>query len=138
MAVVMRQAHHDQQLCRYHNRNVKETSFNVGDLVLRRIQKTDSMLKLSAPWEGPIIKVISPSTHRLQWGDGKAYQTLGTWSIYDDSTSKIVFITTMYFLSFVPFFRLKNSSNSHLLCPEPYLLPSHVTNPPPRHARGLG
>jgi hypothetical protein len=33
----MRQGRHDQQLRRYHDRNVKETSFNVDDLVLRRI-----------------------------------------------------------------------------------------------------
>jgi hypothetical protein len=37
VTAVMRQAHHDQQLRRYHDRNVKECSFNVGDLVLRRI-----------------------------------------------------------------------------------------------------
>jgi hypothetical protein len=37
MAAVMRQAHHDQQLRWYHDHNVKETSFNVGDLVLRHI-----------------------------------------------------------------------------------------------------
>jgi hypothetical protein len=68
LAAVMRQAHHDQQLRRYHDRNIRETSFNVGDLVLRRIQKTDGMHKLSAPWEGPFIvmEVISSSTHRLQ------------------------------------------------------------------------
>jgi hypothetical protein len=73
LTAVMRQARHDQQLRRYHDRNVKETSFNVGDLVLRRIQKTDGMHKLSAPWEGPFIvtEVISPSTYRLQWGDGQ-------------------------------------------------------------------
>jgi hypothetical protein len=67
----MRQALQDQQLRRYHDRNVKETSFNVGDLVPRRIQKTDGMHKLSAPWEGPFIttEVVSPSTCRLQWGD---------------------------------------------------------------------
>jgi hypothetical protein len=69
----MRQARHDQQLHRYHDRNVKETVFNVGDLVLRRIQKTDDMHKLSAPWDGPFIvtKVISPSTYRLLWGNGQ-------------------------------------------------------------------
>jgi hypothetical protein len=55
MAAVTRQDRHDQQLRRYHDRNVKETSFNVGDLVLRHIQKTDVMHKLSAPWEGPFI-----------------------------------------------------------------------------------
>jgi hypothetical protein len=70
---VMRQARHGQQLRRYHDRNVKETSFNVGNLVLRRIQKTDGMHKLSAPCEGPFIvtEVISSSTYRLQWGDGQ-------------------------------------------------------------------
>jgi hypothetical protein len=69
----MRQTHHDQQLRCYHDHNVRETYFNVGDLILRRIQKTDDMHKLSAPWEGPFIvtKVISPSTYRLQWGDGQ-------------------------------------------------------------------
>jgi hypothetical protein len=73
LATVMRQARHDQQLRRYHDRNIKETSFNVGDLVLRCIQKIDVMHKLSAPWEGPFIvtEVISPSTYRLQWGDGQ-------------------------------------------------------------------
>jgi hypothetical protein len=67
LAAVMRQAHHDQQLRRYHDHNVKETSFSIGDLVLRCIQKTDGMHKLSAPWEGPFIitEVISPSTYHL-------------------------------------------------------------------------
>jgi hypothetical protein len=71
LAAVMRQARHDQQLRRYHNRNVKETSFNVGNLVLRHIQKTNGIHKLSAPWEGPFIvtEVINSSTYRLQWGD---------------------------------------------------------------------
>jgi hypothetical protein len=73
LAAVMRQDRHEQQLRRYHDHNVKETSFNIGDLILRRIQKTDGMHKLSAPWEGPFIvtEVISPSTLRLQWGDGQ-------------------------------------------------------------------
>jgi hypothetical protein len=55
LSTVMRQARHNQQLCRYHYRNLRETSFNVGDLVLRRIQKTDGMHKLSTLWEGPFI-----------------------------------------------------------------------------------
>jgi hypothetical protein len=39
----------------------------VGDLVLRRIQTTKGMHKLSAPWEGPFIvmEVISLLTYRL-------------------------------------------------------------------------
>jgi hypothetical protein len=37
----------------YHDRNVKERSFNVGDLILRRIQNTEGLHELSSPWEGP-------------------------------------------------------------------------------------
>ena len=36
-------------LRRYYNRNVKGRSFDVGDLVLRRKQKTDGLHKLSSP-----------------------------------------------------------------------------------------
>ena len=57
---------------RYHDRNVKERSFNVGDLVLRRIQNTDGLHKLSSPWEGPfsISKVTGPGSYRLQTLEG--------------------------------------------------------------------
>jgi hypothetical protein len=46
---------------------VRERSFNVGDLVLHRIQTTKGMQKLSTPCEGPFIvmEVISLSTYRL-------------------------------------------------------------------------
>jgi hypothetical protein len=46
---------------------MQERSFNVGDLVLRRIQTTKGMHKLSTPREGPFImvEVVSPSTYRL-------------------------------------------------------------------------
>jgi hypothetical protein len=73
MAALMRHTRHEQQLRRYHDRNVREQSFNVGDLVLRHIQTTKGMHKLSAPWEGPFIvmEVVSPSTYRLQWADGQ-------------------------------------------------------------------
>jgi hypothetical protein len=52
---------------RYHDRNVKERSFNVGDLVLRRIQNTEGLHKLSSPWEGPftVAKVTRPGSYRL-------------------------------------------------------------------------
>jgi hypothetical protein len=94
MADVMRQARHDQQLCRYHDRNVKETSFNIGDLVLRRIQKTDGMHKLSAPGKGPSSSLKSSAHPHIASNGvtGKAYQTLGMWSIYDDSTRRIVLL----------------------------------------------
>jgi hypothetical protein len=53
VAALMRHTHHKQQLRRYHDRNVREHSFNIDNLVLRCIQNTKDMHKLSAPWEGP-------------------------------------------------------------------------------------
>jgi hypothetical protein len=67
VAALMRHTRYEQQLQRYHDRNVREWSFNMGDLVLRRIQSTKGMHKLSGPWEGPFIvmEVVSPSTYCL-------------------------------------------------------------------------
>jgi hypothetical protein len=67
------------QLARYlegirrYDRNVKERSFNVGDLVLRRIQNTEGVHKLSSPWEGPFIvaKVTGLGSYRLQTLEGE-------------------------------------------------------------------
>jgi hypothetical protein len=58
---------------RYHDRNVKECSFNVGDLVLRRIQNTEGLHKLSSPWEGPftVVKVTGQGSYRLQTLEGE-------------------------------------------------------------------
>ncbi|XP_066341956.1 uncharacterized protein [Miscanthus floridulus] len=45
---------------RYYNRNVNDRFFVVGDLVLRKKQKTDGMHKLSLPWEGLfIVKAVT-------------------------------------------------------------------------------
>jgi hypothetical protein len=73
VAALMRHTRYEQQLRCYHDRNMRERTFNVGDVVLRRIQSTKGMHKLFAPWEGPFIvmEVVSPSTYRLQWADGQ-------------------------------------------------------------------
>lgn len=54
-------------LRRYHHRNVKERSFNVGDVVLKRIQDTSGLHKFNLQWEGPytISKVTGPGSYRL-------------------------------------------------------------------------
>jgi len=54
-------------LQRYYNRNVKGRSFTVGDLVLRRQQKTEGLHKLSSPWEGPYVvkEVTRPGSYHL-------------------------------------------------------------------------
>ena len=48
-------ARYEQQLRRYHDRNIQERDFNVGGLVLRRIQSTTGAHKLSSLWEGPFV-----------------------------------------------------------------------------------
>jgi hypothetical protein len=60
---------------------VREQSFNIGDLVLRCIQDTKGMHKLSTPWEGPFIvqEVIGPATYHLQWADGRGVPNV--WNI---------------------------------------------------------
>jgi hypothetical protein len=66
---------------RYHDRNVKERSFNVGDLVLHRIQNTEGLHKLSSPWEGPfsISKVTGRGSYRLQTLEGD--NVSNSWNI---------------------------------------------------------
>jgi hypothetical protein len=56
----------------YHDRNVRERSFNVGDLVLRRIQNTKGLHKLSSPEEGPftVAKVTRLGSYCLQTLEG--------------------------------------------------------------------
>ena len=55
-----------EDLRRYYNRNVKGRSFTIGDLVLRRKQKTEGLHKLSSPWEGPYVvkEVTRPGSYR--------------------------------------------------------------------------
>ena len=59
-------------LQRYYNRNIKGRSFAVGDLVLRRKQKTEGIHKLSSHWEWPYIvkEVTQLGSYRLCDLDG--------------------------------------------------------------------
>ena len=56
-----------QGLRRFHDKSTKEVKFQIGNTVLRRIQKTDGRHKLLSPWEGPfkIAKVLRPGTYEL-------------------------------------------------------------------------
>ena len=46
---------YQQDLRRYHSRQVKSKTFQEGDLVLRLIQDQTDAHKLSPPWEGPFV-----------------------------------------------------------------------------------
>jgi hypothetical protein len=71
-AALVQSARYLKGIRRYHDRNVKERSFNIGDLILRRIQNTEGLHKLSSPWEGPftVAKVTGPGSYRLQTLEG--------------------------------------------------------------------
>jgi hypothetical protein len=72
-AALVQSARYLEGIRRYHDHNVKERSFNVGDLIPRRIQNTEGLHKLSSPWEGPftVAKVTRPSSYRLQMLEGE-------------------------------------------------------------------
>jgi hypothetical protein len=80
-AALVQSARYLEGIRRYHDRNVKERSFNVGDLVLRRIQNTEGLHKLSSPWEGPftVAKVTGPGSYRLQTLEGEDINN--SWNI---------------------------------------------------------
>jgi hypothetical protein len=54
-AALVQSARYLEGIRRYHDRNIKECSFNVGDLVLRLIKNTEGLHKLRSPWEGPFV-----------------------------------------------------------------------------------
>ena len=68
---VVRAAHNQQALRRYHSRKVHARSFEEGDLVLRRIQSARNSNKLTPKWEGPyrVIRVTRPGAVRLETED---------------------------------------------------------------------
>ena len=72
---------YQQTLRRYHERKIRGTILEVGDLVLRRTQSTKEKHKLSQPWEGPytVTEVIRPSTYRLEDNNGNVLTN--TWNI---------------------------------------------------------
>ena len=61
LLALSRSAVYQQDLRRYHSQKVKPRVFREGDLVLRLIQRTTGMHKLSSPWEGPFI--VSKALH---------------------------------------------------------------------------
>jgi hypothetical protein len=64
---VIQSARYQQTLRRYHDKAVRQRSFSVGDLVLRRILTGEGQPKFSPSWEGPFIvaEVTRPGSYRL-------------------------------------------------------------------------
>jgi hypothetical protein len=79
--VLLRSVKYQQALRRYHERNMRSHEFHIGDLVLRRVQRTKDRHKLSPPWEGPfiILEVLRPGTYKIQYEDGRV--VTNAWNI---------------------------------------------------------
>jgi hypothetical protein len=52
---LVQSARYLQGVRRYHNRNVQERSFNIGDLALHLIHDEIGLRNLNSRWEGPFI-----------------------------------------------------------------------------------
>ena len=70
---LLRSTRYLQSMRRYHDCNIQERSFSVGDMVLRRIQDETGLHKLNSRWEGPFIvsKVTRPGSYQLIFLDGQ-------------------------------------------------------------------
>jgi hypothetical protein len=68
----LRTAKYLEAIRRYHNKNVKDRSFVIGDLVLKWKTSQEGKHKLSTPWEGPFVvaEVTHPTSYRLAYPDG--------------------------------------------------------------------
>jgi hypothetical protein len=78
---LVQSARYLQGIRQYHNRNVRERSFSIGDLVLRRIQDESGLHKLNSRWEGPFVvkQVTRLGSYRLQYPEGQ--DVLNSWNI---------------------------------------------------------
>jgi hypothetical protein len=77
----LQSARYLQDLRHHYNKSIQQRSVQVGDLVLRRIQKPDGCHKLLSLWEGPFIvtKVTGPGTYKLMTED--RIEVGNTWHI---------------------------------------------------------
>ncbi|KAL0394444.1 UNVERIFIED_CONTAM: Gag-Pol polyprotein [Sesamum latifolium] len=65
--------HHKGLMMRSYNRKIRPRHFQVGDLVLKKVEVSKHVRKLDPGWEGPfkVTKVKKPGTYKLQDLDGK-------------------------------------------------------------------
>jgi hypothetical protein len=78
---LLRSTRYLQSMRCYHDRNIQERSFNVGDMVLHCIQDETGLHKLNSRWEGPFIvsKVTRPGSYQLVYQDGQ--EVPNSWNI---------------------------------------------------------
>jgi len=96
LTAALQHARYEQQLRRYHDKNILQRDFNVGDLVLRRVLSPGG--KLTSPREGTFIanSVVVPGTYRLQREDRTDVATHGTLNTFVASISRRTINKSMY------------------------------------------
>ena len=74
-------ARYRQALRRYHCRNIRPRTLEVGDLVLKRVLSREGLHKLSPMWEDPfkVVHVFMPGSARLETPEGVPIQN--AWNI---------------------------------------------------------
>ncbi|KAL0408328.1 UNVERIFIED_CONTAM: hypothetical protein Sradi_1767200 [Sesamum radiatum] len=72
-ATYARILHHKGLMMRSYNQKVKPRHFQVGDLVLKKVEVSKHVGKLDSGWEGPfkVVKIKKPGTYKLQDLEGK-------------------------------------------------------------------
>ncbi|KAL0415846.1 UNVERIFIED_CONTAM: hypothetical protein Slati_3416500 [Sesamum latifolium] len=72
-AAYARILHHKGLMMRSYNCKVKPRCFQVGDLVLKKVEVSKHVSKLDPGWEGPfkVIRVKKLGTYKLQDMEGK-------------------------------------------------------------------
>ena len=70
----LRAARYQQALRRYHCRNIRSRTLEMGDLVLRRVLSREGLHKLSPMWEGlfKVAHVSRPGAVHLEMQDGRS------------------------------------------------------------------
>ncbi|KAL0344710.1 UNVERIFIED_CONTAM: hypothetical protein Sradi_4302300 [Sesamum radiatum] len=65
--------HHKGLLMRSYNRRIKPRCFQVGDLVLKKVEVSKHVGKLDPGWEGPfkLVEIKRPGTYKLHDMEGK-------------------------------------------------------------------
>ena len=88
-----RLARYQNLMAKHYNTKVRHRDFQVGDLVLRKVMgvaRDPSQGKLGPNWEGPYKIALwqRKGTYHLETMDEQSCSTLGTRSIYENTTSR--------------------------------------------------
>ncbi|KAL0312778.1 UNVERIFIED_CONTAM: hypothetical protein Sradi_5677100 [Sesamum radiatum] len=69
------------RMAKAYNARVKPRNFQLGDLVLRKVEASDPIGKLDPKWEGPykVVEIMNGGAYKLQQMDGKNVPR--TWNV---------------------------------------------------------